>query len=211
MTKKAVRACSKESDGVSALQIFCDPYNNRMTPRSRINVAARTILAIAVLASLMIALVSRPAKRLIDFDQSFYLTIAYDLYHHRVFSNGVFDDVDSTSATPPPGMFFAPLFPALVVAAMKTDARFAQAVTCAIEANEKKRPLESCEVYARPIHIIHAILLTLAVLGDRVLRGNYFLKPRDFFLHRHCRECWARCGSRAFVLRHDGKPDLRVV
>lgn len=136
-----------------------------MAPRPLINIAARAILAVAVLASLMIALTSRPGKRLIDFDQSFYLTIAYDLSNHGVFSNGVFDDVDSTRATPPPGMFFGPLFPTLLVAAMKADARFAQAVSCAIEANEKKRPVETCEVYARPIHIIHAVLLTLAVLA----------------------------------------------
>jgi hypothetical protein len=136
-----------------------------VTPRALINIATRTILAVAILASLMIALTSRPGKRLIDFDQSFYVTIAYDLLQHRVFSNGVFDDVDSTTAAPPPGMFFGPLFPALVVAGMKADARFAQAVTCAIEANEKKRSLETCEIYARPIHIIHAVLLTLAVLA----------------------------------------------
>jgi 4-amino-4-deoxy-L-arabinose transferase-like glycosyltransferase len=153
-----------------------------MTPRARINIAARTILAIAVLASLTIALTSRPAKRLIDFDQSFYLTIAYDLAHHRIFSNGVFDDVDSTRAAPPPGMFFGPLFPALIVAAMKADARFAQAVTCATEANEKKRTLETCEVYARPIHVIHAVLLTLAVLAIAFSAEIIFSSRAVFFI-----------------------------
>ena len=156
-------------------------YKNRVTPRAFIPIAARTILAIAVLASLMVALMSRPAKRLVDFDQSFYLTIAYDLYHHRVFSNGVFDDVDSTSATPAPGMFFAPLFPTLVVAAMKTDVRFAQAVTCAVEANEKKRPLESCEVYVRPIHVIHAFLLALAVAAIGLSAEIIFSSRAVFF------------------------------
>ena len=157
-------------------------YKNRVTLRALINIAARTILAFAVLSALMIALTSRPAKQLIDFDQSFYLTIAYDLWQHRVFSNGVFDDVDSTSAAPPPGMFFGPLFPGLIVVAMKSDARFAQAVTCAIEANEKKRLLETCEVYARPIHIIHAILLALAVLAIAFSAEIIFSRRAVFFI-----------------------------
>ena len=72
---------------------------------------------------------SRPEKRLNDFDQSFYLTIAYDLEHHGVFSNGPFAKVDSTVARPPPGMFFGPLYPTLVLAAMKLGAVVIPATT----------------------------------------------------------------------------------
>jgi hypothetical protein len=128
-------------------------------------VGARIVFALAVFAAIAVAIASRPTKRLIDFDQSFYLTIAYDLARYGVFTNGVFDAVDSTTAPPPPGMFFSPLYPWLVVGAMKLDPRFAQAVSCAIEANEKKRDLSSCDIYARPIHLIHALLLALGVLA----------------------------------------------
>src|SRR3954471_2575728 len=88
----------------------------------------RIVFGLLVFAVLATAILLRPAKWLSDFDQSFYLTIAYDLVHHGVFSNGMFDDVDSTVAVPPPGRFFGPIYPALVVAAMKVDPRFSRAV-----------------------------------------------------------------------------------
>src|SRR5262245_27687124 len=82
-----------------------------------LTVAQRIFFALAIMAVLTTAILLRPAKWLSDFDQSFYLTIAYDLKHHGVFSNGKFDDVNSVVAVPPPGMFFAPLYPWLIVAA----------------------------------------------------------------------------------------------
>ncbi len=75
---------------------------------------ARAAFALLVFAVLATAILLRPAKWLSDFDQSFYLTIAYDLEHHGVFSNGVFDDVNSTRAPPPAGKFFGPVYPWLV-------------------------------------------------------------------------------------------------
>ena len=64
------------------------------------NFGARVVFGLLVFAVLATAILSRPAKWLSDFDQSFYLTIAYDLNHHGVFSNGVFDKVDSTATAP---------------------------------------------------------------------------------------------------------------
>jgi hypothetical protein len=91
-------------------------------------------------------------ERLRDYDQSFYLTIAYDVDRYGVFSNGIFDEnrysifsngildkTESISEAPSPGMFFVPGFPLLVLAAMKLDDRFAKAVECSVEANYKKR------------------------------------------------------------------------
>lgn len=127
--------------------------------------AVRIGFGLIVLAVLATAIATRPAKRLIDFDQSFYLTIAYDLVHHGVFSNGVFDAVDGTRAPPPPGMFFAPLYPWAVAAVMAIDPRFARAVDCAVEANERRRALSSCEIHARPMLLLHALLLAVAVLS----------------------------------------------
>src|SRR5882757_6646813 len=102
-------------------------------------VLSRIVLFAAVFAVLTAAIMMQPAKRLSDFDQSFYLTIAYDLDRHGVFSNGIFDNTDSTVTAPPPGMFFVPLYPTLVLAAMKIDSRFAEAVTCSVESDEGHR------------------------------------------------------------------------
>jgi hypothetical protein len=126
---------------------------------------ARAVFGLIVFAVLAIAILLQPPKWLMDFDQSFYLTIAYDLDHHGTFSNGVFDEVKSSVATPPPGKFFGPVYPVLVLAAMKLDARFAAAVDCAVAAHEKIREGTECEVYATPMHLIHAALLTLGVLA----------------------------------------------
>jgi hypothetical protein len=127
-------------------------------------IGVRAVFALIVFAALALTLTSRP-KRLIDFDQWHYLTIAYDLTRHGVFSNGGLDDVDSTGALPPPGMFFAPLYPVFVAAVMRLDARFAAAVTCSVEANHQKRDPAACEVYTTPMLIVHALLLALAMLA----------------------------------------------
>jgi hypothetical protein len=125
----------------------------------------RIVFGLLVFAVLATAILSRPAKWLGDFDQSFYLTIAYDLNHHGVFSNGVFDKVDSTVAAPSPGIFFGPVYPWLIVAATKIDDRFAQAVDCSVQANASTPGSVECDVYALPMHIAHAALLTLGVLA----------------------------------------------
>src|SRR6476646_6873899 len=125
----------------------------------------RIVFGLLVFAVLATAIMSRPAKWLSDFDQSFYLTIAYDLNHHGVFSNGVFDKVDSTLAVPPPGIFFGPVYPWPIVAPTQVDARFAQAVDCSVRDTNEARDSHQCDAYARPMHIIHAALLTLGVLA----------------------------------------------
>src|SRR3954471_24376914 len=122
---------------------------------------ARIVFGLLVFAVLATPILTRPAKWLSDFDQSFYLTIAYDLNHHGVFSNGVFDKVDSTATAPPPGIFFGPVYPWLIVAATKVDQRFAKAVDCSVEDTNDVRDSAECDAYPRPMRIIHAALLTL--------------------------------------------------
>ncbi len=117
-----------------------------------------------------------------DFDQSFYITIAYDIDRHGVFSNGVFDDVDSTVGVPPPGMFIAPLYPWLILAATKIDQRFAKAVTCSVESNNKKRAFTECETYARPMNLIHALLLAIGVVAIARSAELMFLGSATFWL-----------------------------
>lgn len=124
--------------------------------------AAVALLAFAVLAA---ALLSRPEKRLNDFDQSFYLTIAYDLDRWGVFSNGMFDETDSTQARPRPGMFMAPLYPLLAFAVMQASRRFREAVICNVEANHQRRSFESCAIYARPMLLVHAAFLAAGVIA----------------------------------------------
>jgi len=119
-------------------------------------------LAFAVLS---FTILSRPDWKLLDFDQGFYVTIAYDLDRHGVFSNGPFAKVDSTVARPPPGMFFGPLYPTLVLAAMKLDPRFAAAVRCAVEADRGDRDQGTCEAYALPMRLLNAFLLALGLIA----------------------------------------------
>src|SRR5262249_46538745 len=96
---------------------------------------ARIGFVVVVFLLLAVAILSRPEKWVSDFGQSLYLTIAYDLVHHGVFSNGVLDDIDSTTNRPQPGRFFGPAYPWLIVVAMKLDPRFARAVDCVVEAD----------------------------------------------------------------------------
>jgi hypothetical protein len=136
--------------------------------RSSVRGGARIIFGLAVFAVLATAILLRPPKWLSDFDQGFYITIAYDLVHHGVFSNGVFDDVDSTQAEPPPGRFFGPVYPAVVAAIVKLDPRFARAVDCNVENNAGRRAASECEAYARPVRIVHAAFLAIGVLAIAV-------------------------------------------
>jgi hypothetical protein len=47
---------------------------------------------------------------------------------------------------------------------MKIDGRFAQAVSCSAEAILSHRDQKDCEAYARPMRIMHALLLAIGVL-----------------------------------------------
>jgi len=50
-----------------------------------------------ILAALIVA---QPIRKLQDFDQPFYVTLAYDLDRHGVFTNGPFSGVDDTVTVP---------------------------------------------------------------------------------------------------------------
>jgi hypothetical protein len=143
---------------------------------------SRIVLVLLVFATLATAILLRPAKSLSDFDQSFYLTIAYDIVHHGVFSNGVFDNVNSTREAPPSGRFFGPVYPALVVAAMKVDSRFAHAVDCSVEANHEVRDGAQCEAYALPMHVFHAALLAIGVLASALAAEMIFVSVIAFWV-----------------------------
>jgi uncharacterized membrane protein (UPF0136 family) len=143
---------------------------------------ARAVFALIVFAILLSAILIRPPKWLTHFDQSLYLTIAYDLNHHGVFSNGMLDRTRGTVAAPSPGMFFGPVYPWLVVAATKIDSRFARAVDCSVEADRKMRDGAECEAYARPIHIMHAAFLAAGVLAIAFAAEFIFASSTVFWL-----------------------------
>ena len=137
---------------------------------------SRALLAVVAFGVLAGAIARQPSWRLLDFDQSFYTTIAYDLDRYGIFSNGIFAKIDSTQQPPPPGMFFVPGYPLLVLAAMKVDPRFDAAVGCSIEANNAHREESACDSYATPMRIVHALLLALGVLAvavaAEIIAGN---------------------------------------
>jgi 4-amino-4-deoxy-L-arabinose transferase-like glycosyltransferase len=150
------------------------PQNTLLTARSLLLLAAFVLLAGAIIAE--------PSRRLRDFDQSFYTTIAYDIERHGVFSSGIFDGTDSTRDVPTPGMFFVPGYPLLVLAAMKMDSRFGEAVRCSVEANHGLRDEATCEDYALPMHLAHAFLLAIAVFAFARAAELIFGSARVFWL-----------------------------
>jgi hypothetical protein len=112
-----------------------------------------------------LSILSRPDWKLRDFDQVFYVTIAYDLDRYGVFSDGIFDPVDSSVQPAMPGMFFGPVFPVIVLAAMKADPRFAEAVRCSVDSNRGHRDESACDAYETPMRIVNAVLLALGVVA----------------------------------------------
>jgi hypothetical protein len=139
-------------------------FSRQTRGNASLSTAAKLALLLVLAFSIFaVAITTRGPKWLNDFDQALYITIAHDLHRHGVFSNGRFDKVDSTTSAPPPGMFFGPLYPALVAGVMKIDSRFAESVNCAVENNEGKRPGSECKIYVVPMHLLHAFLLALGV------------------------------------------------
>jgi hypothetical protein len=145
---------------------------------------ARSNLLLLLLSFLLLtaAILRQPDWGLMDFDQPFYVTIAYDLDRSQTFSNGIFVDVDSTTAAPRPGMFFGPVYPLLVLAAMKVDPRFAEAVRCSVEADRGHRDPAGCEPYATPIRVLHGLLIALGVLAIACTAEAMFASRAVFWL-----------------------------
>ena len=131
--------------------------------RSSLTTATIKFAVAAVsLLTIGLSILHRPDWKLRDFDQVFYVTIAYDLDRYGTFSDGIFDPVDSSVQPAKPGMFFGPVFPAIVRAAMKIDPRFADAVRCSVDSDRGHRDESTCEAYELPIRILNVALLAIA-------------------------------------------------
>ena len=76
---------------------------------------------------------------------------------------------------------------------MKMDARFAEAVRCSVEANHGARNESECEDYAMPMHLIHALLLAVAVLAIALAAELMFGGIRVFWLAGAARDSEPRC------------------
>src|SRR5258708_7455206 len=102
-------------------------------------IASQIFLLAAVFVLLTSAILSRPPKWLSDFDQSFYLTIAYDIERYGVFSNGIFDKPTGRKWYPQRACSSRLAIRFLFLAVMGMDSRFSKAVGCSVEANIGKR------------------------------------------------------------------------
>ena len=80
---------------------------------------------------------TQPIRSLNDFDQPFYLGIAHDLADHGRFTDGfMFADPDA-SGQRPPGMRFAPLYPALLAVATGVDGRLRAGMDCVVAGRDR--------------------------------------------------------------------------
>ena len=83
---------------------------------------AQVWVAFALCFAVLMGLGAATRPRTLDvFDQRFYVMTAWDLVEHGVYSNGYFDEVDSSEEVPPPGMFLGPGYPLLLAALMEAD------------------------------------------------------------------------------------------
>jgi hypothetical protein len=74
-----------------------------------------------------------PIQDLHGFDQTYYLGIAYDLRHVGRYTDGYVYATPAPDGTRPPGMRFAPLYPAVLAVAATLDPSFDHALSCVVE------------------------------------------------------------------------------
>ena len=151
----------------------------------RSSVAVRAVkfgIVVAALLAIGLSILSRPDWKLRDFDQVFYVTIAYDLDRYGTFSDGIFDPVDSSVRPAQPGMFFGPVFPAMVLAVMKLNRRFAEAVRCSVDSNRGHRDESTCEAYEVPIRVLNSVLLAIGAAAIGLATELIFRRTSWTFL-----------------------------
>ncbi len=95
---------------------------------------------------------------LTDFDQIFYISIAWQWLEFGVFGNGIFGGDPGSLLPPPPGMFLGPLYPAIVAAGMWLDAPFREAAACVVAGLGSAEPA-NCARISGPMRLFHAAFL----------------------------------------------------
>ena len=144
--------------------------------------AIKLVVCIFAFLTLNLTILHRPDWKLRDFDQVHYVTIAYDMDRYGVFSNGIFDPIDSSVRPAQPGMFFGPVFPAIILGVMKLDDRFAEAVRCSVDSNRGHHDESTCEAYEVPIRLLNAVLLVIGVAAVGFAAELIFLRARLAFV-----------------------------
>ncbi len=79
-------------------------------------------------------------------------------------------------------MFFGPVFPTLVLLAMKVDPRFARAVRCSVVADRDNRDDPTCEPYELPVRLLNALLVAVAVVALAAAAELIFAQTGVFLL-----------------------------
>jgi 4-amino-4-deoxy-L-arabinose transferase-like glycosyltransferase len=92
-----------------------------------------------------------PLQPLDWYDQPFYLGIAYDLRHAGRFTDGHMFAKPDDNGQRPPGMRFAPLYPAMLAAAAALDPGFATAMDCEVESEGKNAACSRSAPLARGV------------------------------------------------------------
>ncbi len=94
---------------------------------------ARPALAALLILLVLAGLWRRDRPEALDrYDQRFYLGIAFDLRHHHRFTDGFLFAGGDAGTERPPGMRFAPLYPAVLAGAALLDPAFAAATDCLV-------------------------------------------------------------------------------
>jgi hypothetical protein len=94
---------------------------------------AQAWAAFALCFAVLLAVGTATRPRTLDvFDQPFYATTAWDLLRHGTYSDGVFDEIDSSRDVPPPGMFLGPGYPLLLAGMMVLDPGLKESAACLV-------------------------------------------------------------------------------
>jgi 4-amino-4-deoxy-L-arabinose transferase-like glycosyltransferase len=119
-------------------------------------------LTLGVILVICAALWSRADVRpLSEYDQTFYIGIAYDLRTTGRFTDGFGFATADAGQIRPSGMRFSPLYPALVAVAMAFDSNFAHAVDCVVHSNAKDA---ACPAAAGLIRLMQFLMLAVFFL-----------------------------------------------
>jgi len=120
------------------------------------------VLALGAILAVCAGLWSQSAVRpLSEYDQPFYIGIAYDLRTTGRFTDGFFFAPADAGQTRPSGMRFSPLYPALVAVAMAVDSTFARAVECVVQSNAKAT---NCPTAAGLLRFLQFLMLAIFLL-----------------------------------------------
>jgi hypothetical protein len=107
----------------------------RRLPLRRLPAALRALLVIFGVTGVLWT--RTPVEDFSVFDQPFYLGIAHDVAETGRFTDGVMFSRPGTDGQRPPGMRFAPLYPALLAGAASIDPGLRQGMDCLVETGGK--------------------------------------------------------------------------